>query len=213
MTFIGNLIRANTEMLRSLTVGQKLDAGLSSYQEPISQYEDNGEVLMALSFKDTLLKLSSLQVVGLSVSPEQSNYFSESIELSRLRNLTLESCPGSATLFHQLAATVTTDGSEELALLALREFALRHETPDQPLVAALEAFLGRANPLTLLSVLFDNTDIMPTVKCFIARHRATLESLYGKVGVFKQMGAVRFHWAIFTTPDQNCQQSWRIVSN
>jgi hypothetical protein len=137
MTFIGDLIRANAETLRSLTVGQELDAGRSSYQEPISQYEDNGEVLMGLSFKDTLLKISSLQIVGLSVSPEQSNYFSESIELSRLRNLTLESCPGSATLIHQLAETVTTDGSDELALLALREFTLRDEAPDQPLVAAL----------------------------------------------------------------------------
>jgi hypothetical protein len=177
VTFIGDLIRASAETLHSLTVGQELDILRSTHREPRSKWADRGEVLNALSFKNILLKLASLRIIGLGVSPEDSHYFSDSIELSCLRSLTLESCDGSAPLIRQLAATETTDGSAQLGHLNLREFTFRYEAPDQVLVTALEAFLGCTSPLVHLSVLLDNTNIMPTVNCFIARHGETLKSL------------------------------------
>jgi len=175
--FVRVLIRANSETLRSLSLGREAEVLLSNYTASVHRDKDDDEVLGALCLEDTLLRLSSLKIVGLNVSPAQSDYFSKSIELSLLRNLTIESCPGSATLIRQLGAAVITDGLAEPGGLALKEFTFRHEAPDSLLMGALEAFLSRISPLTHLSVLLDNTDTMPRVSRFIARHGATLKSL------------------------------------
>lgn len=108
VTFIENLIRANAETLRSLAVGQEPDIFRTNYRGLVSRYDDKNGVLKALALKNIPLKLSSPTIIGLNVSPAQSDY-SRSIDFSRLRNLTLESCPGSADLIQKLAATVTTD--------------------------------------------------------------------------------------------------------
>jgi hypothetical protein len=177
VAFIGHLIRASAETLRSLTVGHELSLLPSIHWQCDPSYLDMGEVLCALAFKNVILELSSPKIMGLGVDPKHTQYFSDSINLSCLKSLTLESCPGSAPLLRQLAAAEITKGSAQLRLLELREFTVRNEAPDRALISALEAFLSRINPLMRLSVLLDNTDIMPAVTCFIAKHAQTLKSL------------------------------------
>ncbi len=184
ISFIANLIQANCRTLRCLTIGQESQILRTVYKDPDSRSQDEGGVLQALASKMLLLNLSSLALLALNVHPAQAGSLSRSVELSCLRKLTLESCPGSAEFIQQLAATMPTDNSAEQTLLALSEFSFRYEAPEQTLIAALETFLVRINPLVHLSVLLDSTRTMPQVGRFIQKHGTTLKCLVweGRIG-------------------------------
>ena len=177
IAFITDLIRTNSGTLRCLTIGREAQILREIYEDVSPSYKDAGEVLQALASMKMLLSLSSLTLVGLNVDPTRSGYFSRSVELSCLRKLTLESCTGSAEFVQQLAVTMTTGDRAERTLLALSEFSFRYESPEQTLVAALETFLARINPLVHLSVLLDSTMTMPKVERFIQKHGVTLKCL------------------------------------
>lgn len=177
IAFITNLIQTNSSTLRCLTIGHEAQILRRTYGDGSPSIEDEGEVLQALVSTEMLLSLSSLTLVGLNVDPTRSDLFSRSIELSCLRKLTLESCTGSAELVRQLAAIMPTDDQAERILLALSEFSFRYEAPERALIAALETFLARINPLVHLSVLLDNTRTMPKVEGFIQKHGVTLKCL------------------------------------
>jgi hypothetical protein len=179
VAFLSKLIQANVETLRCLEVGQELQIWESNQPNDNGyiQLNDEGEVLKALAVKDMYLKLQSLRVIGLSINPTHSNFFSDSIAIVRLQNLTLELCAGSVEFLQKFAASmIAEDGAHKVAL-GLKEFTFRHEEPHDTLIPALEEFLASINPLTHLSVLLDNTLVMPNVECFLRRHSATLKSL------------------------------------
>ncbi len=97
-------------------------------------HDGRGQALKALFLEKWPLIQSSFSITGLDVSPFQSDYFSKSIEISRLGNLGLESCPENAEMIRKLAATMTPENGPEQVALDLRESTSRHEVPDQPLV-------------------------------------------------------------------------------
>jgi hypothetical protein len=166
--FIAGLVKKNAETLCSLELGQELEL-------PHNLTDDHGAVLDALApVNATPLKLSCLGLVGFDVDPNTSSFFTKSIEINRLRKLTLESCFGITRLLHQLAYA---DDETVDMKLSLDQFTFRHESPDQALLSSLEAFLGRIPGLTHLSVLLDNITNMPNVTCFTERHGPSLKTL------------------------------------
>jgi hypothetical protein len=169
LAYFTELIQGNVGTLRSLEIGQESQILRSNHEHNLTESDDGDDdddgckVLTALAVEDRLRNLSSLSILGLDVSPEQSKFFSKSIKLSCLRSLVLESCIRSAGLVQQLAVTLTTADGAGQVNLGLNELTFRHEDPDQRLVSALEGFLKNVNPLTYLSVL-DNTKVRALLK-------------------------------------------------
>jgi hypothetical protein len=108
------------------------------------------------------------------------------IDFTKLLSLRLESCPDAEVLLNRFAVLyrylAVVNANAFPPQQYLREFALRNEETDgnftQPsFIQALESFLASFSGLKSLSVLLDNSKILPDPNCFIANHGATLEVL------------------------------------
>lgn len=131
---------------------------------------------------NNISNLRQLELCGIDVSPLVPVEVEDALFFCNLTRLSLESCPGSASLLQCLANTFhfTRDSPQAPTprpAIKLQEFVFRSEAPTSQLKEALLFFLDSFTGLRILSLLFENASILERVSTILCEHGPTLRTL------------------------------------
>ena len=170
------LIRSTASTLRSLTLGREWDIYEDSQQNSVAGMMGDAYSMLS-SFdigSDVGLHLEHLCLIGFRLNTTSPKSFLSTVNLSKLKSLTLESCENHEPLLRQLA---TATSSNAWSSISLTKFCFRAEIASSTGVQDVASFLASFSGLVTLSVLFDNVQSLPSVDCLIKTHATTLKTL------------------------------------
>lgn len=186
----GRLVHASRETLHTLQIGQERVLVEQYLKLRSGSHEDTLQPLQAFQSVTNLAEIRNLRflsLIGLDLTAIVPSDIENALYLTQLRELTMESCKGSADFLGALTSIFTYAQSPAAAAAAaaspvspipqLEKFHFRHEAPSTPLNENLIQFLNSFTGLRTLSLLFENGSIFERPQNLIGNHNQTLECL------------------------------------
>lgn len=181
---IGRLVQASRDSLNTLRLGEERALVCQYYKLRSGFYEGIPQPLHAFNSVTNLADIGGLRrlsLFGLDVGPLVPSEIESALYFTKLKELTMESCKGSAEFLSALTSMFTFAQSPAAPapqpLPQLEKFLFRHEESNVPLREALVLFLNSFTGLRTLSLLFENGSMLERLQTLIANHGPTLEAL------------------------------------
>lgn len=178
------MLEASKDTLQSVTIGQERELVERYHKLRTAFYDNIPQPLRELQSNFSLseiLNLRNLSLIGIDVSSIVPTGIEQALWLTKLDELTLESCLGSAELLVSMASVFEFVQSAAAANLSttprLRKFSIRHEATSAILKESLTRFLASFSGLQFLSMLFENGSMALRLADIASNHGATLKQL------------------------------------
>lgn len=181
---IGRLVHASKDSLHTLRLGEERALVSQYYRLRSGFYEGIPQPLHAFKSVIDLADIGNLRrlsLFGLDVEPLVPLDVESALYFTNLRELTMESCRGSAQFLAAMTSIFAFAQSPAAPspppLPQMEKFLFRHEASNAALKEALLQFLNSFTGLRTLSLLFENGSVLERLQNLISNHGSTLENL------------------------------------